>query len=44
MASRHPPTSRPLSIVTGASSGIGRELERQNEVTKIVLQPGHTRH
>ncbi len=26
MASQHPPTSRPLSIVTGASSGIGREL------------------
>jgi short-subunit dehydrogenase len=26
MASQHPPTSKPLSIVTGASSGIGREL------------------
>jgi NAD(P)-dependent dehydrogenase (short-subunit alcohol dehydrogenase family) len=26
MASQHPPVSRPLSIVTGASSGIGREL------------------
>jgi short-subunit dehydrogenase len=26
MATQHPPTSRPLSIVTGASSGIGREL------------------
>jgi short-subunit dehydrogenase len=26
MATQHPPSSRPLSIVTGASSGIGREL------------------
>jgi short-subunit dehydrogenase len=26
MASQHPPTTRPLSVVTGASSGIGREL------------------
>lgn len=26
MASQHPSSSRPLSIVTGASSGIGREL------------------
>jgi short-subunit dehydrogenase len=40
MATQKSPETRPLAIVTGASSGIGRELAALAEQHRKMAQPG----